>query len=393
MKTLGTITASSVLGKRQYLFPMTRLLILCSLLLFAAVCGAKDLGEGYSRDGEFIFFEGKRIDQEGAHDIDKFSRAVGRKLTLCSNVDAASFQVLSEEYTKDKNKVYYKWISPGRFWVVELSKTNPATFESVSFNLARDKNHAWYYGKILPGVDATSLQIVDSGFVWKDDHHVWYKHKKIAGADPATFKHLEHGFYRDAENVYWCDTVLKGADPHTFRTFGENSSYGADKNRVWGITKPLPFLDAPTFDVVHQSVYKDKNGVYAKGIRLDQAEPKTFRKIVDLDQHFNALLADGKNYFIFLRDYRGEVFRLEDRGKSLYISRPIHPIQSLGDLLQKQIAVSSGELTKTGWVNQKVVPVPKLRNRDIPGEEKDLMKTYQKLFSKAWDIIRAQNSD
>jgi hypothetical protein len=155
----------------------------------------------------------------------------------------------------------------------------------------------------------------------------------------------------------------------------------------------LPFLDAPTFDVVHRSVYKDKNGVYAKGIRLDQAEPKTFRKIVDLDQHFNALLADGKNYFIFLRDYRGEVFRLEDRGKSLYISRPIHPIQSLGDLLQKQIAVSSGELTKTGWVNQKVVPVPKLRNRDIPGEEKDLMKAYQKLFSKAWDIIRAQNSD
>jgi hypothetical protein len=241
--------------------------------------------------------------------------------------------------------------------------------------------------------DATSLQIVDSGFVWKDDHHVWYKHKKIAGADPATFKHLEHGFYRDAENVYWCDTVLKGADPHTFRTFGENSSYGADKNRVWGITKPLPFLDAPTFDVVHQSVYKDKNGVYAKGIRLDQAEPKTFRKIADLNQHFNALLADGKNYFIFLRDYRGEVFRLEDRGKSLYISRPIHPTQSLGDLLQKQIAVSSGELTKTGWVNQKVVPVPKLRNRDIPGEEKDLMKAYQKLFSKAWDIIRAQNSD
>ena len=113
---------------------MTRLLILCSLLLFAAVCGAKDLGEGYSRKGEFIFFKGKRIGPEGAHDVDRFSRVVGRKLTLCSNVDAASFQVLSEEYTKDKNKVYYKWISPGRFWVVELSKADPATFESVSFN-------------------------------------------------------------------------------------------------------------------------------------------------------------------------------------------------------------------------------------------------------------------
>jgi hypothetical protein len=354
----------------------------------AAECTAEDLGKGYSRKGGFVFFEGKRIDQEGAHDIKKFSRAAGRKLTLCSKVDAASFEVLSEEYTKDKNKVYYKWISPGRFWVVELPKADAATFESVGFNLARDKNHVWWYGKILPGVDAASLQIVNSGFVWKDDHHVWYQHKKIAGADPVTFKHLEQAFYRDAENVYWSDTILKGADPHTFRTFGENSSYGADKNMVWGSTKPLPFLDAPTFDVVHQSVYKDNKGVYAKGIRIDKAEPKTFHKIADLDQHFTSLLADGKGYFIFL-PYRGEVFRLENRGKLLYISRPIH--HAVGKGPHKQIAVSSGELTKEGWMNQKVVPAPKLRGRNIPAVEKHLMRIYREHFNKAWDIIRARN--
>jgi hypothetical protein len=363
-------------------------IILFCFAFLAAECTAEDLGKGYSRKGGFIFFEGKRIDQEGAHDIKNFSRAAGRKLTLCSKVDSASFEVLSEEYTKDKNKVYYKWISPGRFWVVELPKADAATFESVGFNLARDKNHVWWYGKILPGVDAASLQIVNSGFVWKDDHHVWYQHKKIAGADPVTFKHLEQAFYRDAENVYWSDTILKGADPHTFRTFGENSSYGADKNMVWGSTKPLPFLDAPTFDVVHQSVYKDNKGVYAKGIRIDKAEPKTFHKIADLDQHFTSLLADGKGYFIFL-PYRGEVFRLENRGKLLYISRPIH--HAVGKGPHKQIALSSGELTKEGWMNQKVVPAPKLRGRNIPAVEKHLMRIYREHFNKAWDIIRARN--
>ena len=157
---------------------------------------------------------------------------------------------------------------------------------------------------------------------------------------------------------------------------------------VWGSTKPLPFLDAPTFDVVHQSVYKDNKGVYAKGIRIDKAAPTTFHKIADLDQHFTSLLADGKGYFIFL-PYRGEVFRLENRGKLLYISRPIH--HAVGKGPHKQIAVSSGELTKEGWMNQKVVPAPKLRGRDIPGVEKHLMKIYQELFSKAWDIIRAKN--
>ena len=358
------------------------------VVVLVGLCRAEDLGKGYSHKGEFIFFKGKRIDQEGAHDIDKFSRAARQKLTLCSNVEAVSFKVLSEQYTKDENMVYYKWISPGRFWVVELPKAHPATFESVSFNLARDTNHAWYYGKILPGVDAASLQVVNSGFVWKDDHHVWYQHKKIAGADPVTFKHLEQAFYRDAENVYWSDTILKGADPHTFRTFGENSPYGADKTMVWGGTKILPFLDAPTFDVVHQSVYKDKKGVYARGIRIDKADSKTFHKVVDLDQHLTALLADAENYFIFL-PYRGEVFCLEDLGKSLYISRPIHHEQGGG--LQKQIAISTGELTEKDWVNQKVVPVPKLRGRDIPAVEKHLMKIYHEHFRQAWNIIRARN--
>ena len=61
--------------------------------------------------------------------------------------------------------------------------------------------HCGYYGKNLPGVDAASLQVVNSGFVWKDDHHVWYQLKKIAGADPVTFKHIGQAFYRDAENV------------------------------------------------------------------------------------------------------------------------------------------------------------------------------------------------
>ena len=68
----------------------------------------EDLGHGYARQGRSILFSGKRIDQEGAHDIERFAKAAGKKLTLCNNVDAASFQPLSEEYSKDINKVYYK---------------------------------------------------------------------------------------------------------------------------------------------------------------------------------------------------------------------------------------------------------------------------------------------
>ena len=355
----------------------------------AAECTAEDLGKGYSRKGGFVFFEGKRIDQEGAHDIKKFSRAAGRKLTLCSKVDAASFEVLSEEYTRDKNKVYYKWISPGRFWVVELPKADAATFESVGFNLARDKNHVWWYGTAQRGVDAATVMVVNDSFVWKDTKNVWYQHQQIVGADPKTFEHLQQAFYRDAKRVYWSSKPLEGADPKTFRTFGDDSAFGADNQQVWRADKRMKSADAATFAAVHQSVFKDKHGVFAGPHKLiPKADPKTFRKIADLDEHFTALLADGKGYFIFL-PYRGEVFRLENRGKLLYISRPIH--HAVGKGPHKQIAVSSGELTKEGWMNQKVVPVPKLRGRNIPAVEKHLMKIYREHFNKAWDIIRARN--
>jgi hypothetical protein len=58
-----------------------------------------------------------RIDQAGPETLDGFQRTLGRWLVLANDVDAASFVALSPEYSKDKNTVYHKWISPGRFWV------------------------------------------------------------------------------------------------------------------------------------------------------------------------------------------------------------------------------------------------------------------------------------
>jgi hypothetical protein len=63
----------------------------------------EDLGFGYTRIENHIFFEHKRIDWEGWYDIWLFQRAVGHSLTLASNVDAKSFKALSSKHSKDKN--------------------------------------------------------------------------------------------------------------------------------------------------------------------------------------------------------------------------------------------------------------------------------------------------
>ncbi len=48
-----------------------------------------------------------------------------------SGCRCGELQALSEEYTKDKGKVYYKWISDDRFWVVELPLADVQTFEVI----------------------------------------------------------------------------------------------------------------------------------------------------------------------------------------------------------------------------------------------------------------------
>ncbi len=100
---------------------------------------AEVLGHGYSRDGDFIYFNKQRIDQAGKEDVDRFAKSANLKLSPCADVDAASFKALSEEYTKDKNKVYYKWISNGRFWIVELPLADAKSFEVIDSNLAKTK--------------------------------------------------------------------------------------------------------------------------------------------------------------------------------------------------------------------------------------------------------------
>ncbi len=99
---------------------------------------AEVLGHGYSRQGDFIYFNQQRIDQAGEEDFDRFAKSAHLKLKQCADVDAVSFKALSEEYTKDKQKVYYKWISSNRFWVVELPLADAKSFEVINSNLAKD---------------------------------------------------------------------------------------------------------------------------------------------------------------------------------------------------------------------------------------------------------------
>jgi hypothetical protein len=281
---------------------------------------------------------GKRIDLEGQHDIEDFAEAVGHALTLCRDVDAASFLALSEEYSKDKNRVFYKWISPGRFWVVELPDANPATFAVLDVNLAKDDKHVWKWDAVIEEADAATAEVVNPHWTWKDRNRVYYQSRVMEGADPQTFRHLGQAFYADAENVFWGTNLLPDADVNTFETFGD-VPYARDHANVWSGTTVLRNVDAKSFQMLHNHVYKDSSHVFVgiNALEVLGADPATFAKVdtitghksvfepekhgVSFPGHDAVLFRDVKKFYLFEPDY-GEMYTLEPDGEIIGITKP-----------------------------------------------------------------------
>ncbi len=356
--------------------------------LAAQLESGEALGFGYTRKDGFVYFSGQRIDQAGRDNLARFSRFIGRDLELCQEVHAPTFVALSEQYTKDRNTVYYKWISPGEFWVVQLPEADGATFEVLGFNLARDARYVWWYGEVLPEIDARTVEVVREGFVWKDAHGVWYQHERIDGADPQSFKHLARGFYRDRHRVYWGRTPLETADPLTFRTFGDDSAYGADSRTVWKAAEPLVGPDPQTFEPIHRGVYKDRNGVFeCPGQPLADADVRSFRKVRDLDLAGTALLRDGQSDYLYL-PYRGEVFRLAVGAQSLRVTRSIWS----GRPTPRRIAVSTAVLSKQGWseLDLELLSATErsISKRKLMAQERHLLDIHRAVFTRAWEQLR-----
>ena len=346
------------------------------------------LGYGYTRKGNDILFDGKRIDRAGVDDLNRVARNVSREIKLASNIDTASFKVLNREYCKDKQMVYYKWTNPARFWLVELPEADPKTFEAVSGNLAKDQQHVWWYGDILQGLDPKTLEVVNPGYVWKDSESVWYQHEPIEGADPKSFRHVGQAYYRDKNRVYWSMTPLEGADPKTFRSFGNEIPYGADKKSVWHTTEILPNMDPATFGVVHQSAYKDKTGVYCDGILVPGASPETTRKLADLNESLTSLLTDGESYFVYIASWN-DVYRVAPKADGLHVSREVWEGETNS---LKRLGKVSARLTENGWQDLKAPASKQWGEAFYKQREAQTLSQYKDEFQTAWEIITGKKN-
>ena len=313
----------------------------------------EDLGNGYARDDQKAFLEGKIIkgaDGKTFKCLEKPYAVDANHVfllgTMMTGADPKSFIIHGQYLTEDKNDFFWRGnpihVSDKRSFVIIGDKDYDGT------QWAKDKNNAYYMGKQpVPLADYDSFHVIketDSyglqGHYAADKYRVYYEDHIVEGADPETFteifdlvgqdKHrvyyqwkatdikdynqLSHigGFYSDGSHIYTSEfEVFEDAAPLTFRQL-KGSSWYVDKDHVWWNEKGMKEVkeaDAATLQLVQvynysdgttdtsESFAKDKSHVFYRGSIIPGADPATF-EIIDID---GSLTTFDKN-----RIYEGE---------------------------------------------------------------------------------------
>lgn len=320
----------------------------------------EDLGNGYARDDQKAFLEGRII--EGADG--KTFKCLKKPFAVDANhvfildvmidADPKSFRIHGQYLTEDKNDYFWRGnpihVSDKRSFVIIGDKDYYGT------KWAKDKNNAYYMGEQpVPLADYDSFHVIketDSrgvqGSYAADKYRVYCKDHIVEGADPETFTEVNEnvgqdkyrvyllwkatvikdynqlseisGFYSDGSHIYTREfEMVEDADARTFRQLGSQwygyGSWYVDKDHVWWREKHVVEIkevkeaDAATFQLVQvynysdgttdtsESFAKDKSNVFYRGSIIPGADPATF-EIIDID---GSLTTFDKN-----RIYEGE---------------------------------------------------------------------------------------
>ena len=181
---------------------------------------------------------------------------------VIDGADSATFQLLSRFYAKDVKRVYLFWpnvsvvdgADPNTFVVLD----NPFGSSNGLYtgSLAKDKNHIYSQGKIIPG-DPATFAILNDHYN-KDSSHVYMGTTTIS-SNPSTFWGDPDGYFaKDGNTIYYRGVPIAGANAATFsvqRTYPY--FYGIDSTNVYYVGYQSPVIlngaDQSSFVVIDDS--------------------------------------------------------------------------------------------------------------------------------------------
>lgn len=222
-----------------------------------------DLGYGYAKDNEYVWFEGRilplvdpmtfRLKHEtphagpvpphhGSQDFgldDLLSLILGNGSSPDSGYNPApdhghypghgpghGHMYQERGYEIIGNKVYYNG--------VHVSNAYAHSFKDMGWGYAKDSSYVFYCGKKLTD-NPSRFKVLADGYAM-DSFDVYYFGKEIE-ASTAGFKVLSDGYAKDAFDAYYCGKEVVGSSASTFKVTG--NGYAEDAWETYYLGKKV----------------------------------------------------------------------------------------------------------------------------------------------------------
>ena len=248
-----------------------------------------ELNKIYGKDNKNVFYGDEKLENADFKTFQAVGENIGRdKDNFYWYNQKVKINPKDFKLYKNKDKIRY-FRNNGKIYDLKgLNELNGIedvdTFEVLDDEYSKDKHNIYYDGVTLSDVDMDTFQIIMPNYYAKDKNRVYSRHKKIKGANPKTIKVLNIAYIKDDKTVFSdfsFSNTLKNADVKSFEVLGQY--YGKDKNNVYLMGEKIKKADVKTFQVISEESFKhyskDKNNVYLETYIIEGADPKTFEII------------------------------------------------------------------------------------------------------------------
>lgn len=190
----------------------------------------------------------------------------------------------------------------------EFVKTDTTGFAFVGMNNKQEilwKTSQMVYKDLnpVPGLDAPTFKRMPGHFLgfyaeeneyYSDKNHIYYFDKVIEGSDGASANNSYDEFFHDKNYIYKDGKIARYKnEPYQ----NVNSSLYKTKNQVFCQEQIIPNIDAATLVGLSRGYSKDKNHIYYQK-DITPIKPEDFSKVRVWDQVNSAYVSDGKNIYV-----------------------------------------------------------------------------------------------
>jgi hypothetical protein len=139
---------------------------------------------------------------------------------IVKDIDPTTFEILDENYCKDKNQVFYfrtyresrDYFFTKKHQIQKLENADAASFLTIGYGYAKDNARAWYDGSNFKVADIPGLAALNHHFA-KDNTSVYLDCKQVPGIDGSTFEIIDTYYAKDSRHYYYCNPG--GDDPYS----------------------------------------------------------------------------------------------------------------------------------------------------------------------------------